>query len=191
MSRPRLVENPRRFHAVRFYQDSTSFCRLISQFLIEGLEQGEPAILIATLPHAAAVHRELSTSGYDTDRLQKSGQLLSYDAQETLDQFMVDGMPDETRFHRVVRPVLEHATGGDKTRVIRAYGEMVCLLWKSGLPAAAGRLESLWNKLAESYSIAILCGYAVASVDDGSAVKQICSLHTHVINERGHAAPVG
>lgn len=34
-------------HAVRFYQDSESLCRIVGEFVGKGLEGGDPAVIIA------------------------------------------------------------------------------------------------------------------------------------------------
>jgi hypothetical protein len=46
------------------------------------------------------------------------------------------------------------ASRGRENATVRAYGEMVDLLWKDGLEEAAIRLETLWNELANTHVIA-------------------------------------
>jgi hypothetical protein len=58
---------------------------------------------------------------------------------------MVDGWPDEERFSRLVNRLLARATA--KNRPVRAFGEMVALLWGSGNVEATLPLEHLWNKI--------------------------------------------
>ena len=64
------------------------------------------------------------------------------------------GMPDAERFQDAVVPLIEQACRGRKC-VVRAYGEMVDVLWKAGETVAAVRLETLWNQLARAYSFEI------------------------------------
>jgi hypothetical protein len=184
-----MVADPHYFHAVRFYKDSAGLCRMVGSFLAEGFERDQPAVVIATLPHTAAICRHLSESGYDTSALQQSGRLFTFDAQETLERFMVNGMPDMQLFRDAMLPVLEQASGTDKDDGLRAYGEMVDVLWKSQQASAAMRLELFWNTLVSTYSITLLCGYALTHFYNSAAVNGICSLHSHVINERGFATP--
>ena len=62
----------------------------------------------------------------------------------------------------------------DRT-LIRAYGEMVDVLWKQGRIEATIRLEMLWNKLANRYGIALLCGYAVGNFDKRPRLSRKCA----------------
>lgn len=42
---------------------------------------------------------------------------------------------------------------------VRAFGEMVALLWAEGNHGGAIRLEELWNDLQNSHSFALFCAY--------------------------------
>jgi hypothetical protein len=185
MARETIVTDSGRFHAVRFYRESDNLCRIVADYLIEGFEQSQPAIIIATPDHSTAIRNYLTADGHDALALEQSGQLVSLDATETLEQFIVDGMPDSRRFRRTLTPVLERANGG--RGMIRAYGEMVDLLWQGGQTDAATRLERLWNSLAHTHSFALLCGYALGALARSAAVNEICSLHSHVVTDHGAA----
>jgi hypothetical protein len=180
------------FHAVRFFKDADGLCRIVGAFLAEGLAAGQPAVVIATAEHAAAIARCLTQHGADVEGLTASGVLTMADAGTLLDAFMVDGMPDSGRFREAVIPLIErasaHAFGraaADSAGAVRAYGEMVDVLWKAGDRAAAMRLETLWNALANSHRFALLCGYAVGNFYKSAAVNEICSHHSHVVTETG------
>jgi hypothetical protein len=113
----------------------------------------------------------------------RPGDLMMVDAEATLSQFMVGGMPDPTRFRAAVVPLLQQACRGRTGCVVRAYGEMVDVLWKAGHTVAAVRLETLWNQLAHSQSFALLCGYSMGHFFKDAAQQEICDLHTHVVSE--------
>jgi hypothetical protein len=67
----------------------------------------------------------------------------------------------------------------DRT-VVRAYGEMVDVLWKEGRSRAAIRLEMLWNALAMRSGVALLCGYAMANFYRQTHLfEEVCRQHTH------------
>ena len=137
------------FHAVRFYEDDTSLCRIVSGFVAEGLALDQPALVIATQPHIDAVVKNLTAAAIDVDRLRKSGELLLLDARQTLATFMVNGQPDPDFFKASATSSLEQLARG-RAKTIRAYGEMVDVLWKDGMSAAAIKLEMLWNRLANT-----------------------------------------
>jgi hypothetical protein len=78
---------------------------------------------------------------------------------------------------------------GTSDRPIRAYGEMVDLLWKDGATTAAIRLETLWNQLARSDDFDLMCGYSMGNFYKGAALDAITRQHTHVMPSDG-GAPV-
>src|SRR6185436_12284369 len=105
------------------------------------------------------------------------------DARKTLSAFMTGPVPDPERFRAAIAPVLQGAAAGGGTRV-RAYGEMVDLLWKDGNPEGAIRLEELWNQLARAHDFGLFCAYAMGNfvkAADGDAFARICASHTHVV----------
>jgi hypothetical protein len=178
----------RHFHAVRFFRDSASLCTMVGDFISEGIANGQPAIVIARPHHREDIARHLRASAIDTSKLEQNGDLYMIDADATLAEFIRNGRPDSGRFNRTMRPLLEKAARGRPHCTVRAYGEMVDVLWKDGATAAAIRLEMLWNELASRHSLSLLCGYAMGNFYKEAAVEDICSHHTHVISETG--APV-
>ena len=127
---------------------------------------------------------------FDIRRLERRGDLIFLDAEQTLAQFMDRGMPNANRFTAAITPVLARAARRRENRIIRAYGEMVDVLWKAGQTVAATRLEILWNELARDHAFSLLCGYAMGNFYKDAAVEDICSHHTHVISSSGEAALV-
>jgi hypothetical protein len=178
------------FHAVRFYEDAEALSRIVSGFLAEGFLASQPAVVIATPQHRAAIEARLAERSLAVDELKTAGALRVLDADATLAQFMVDGMPDAARFRATIIPVIEAAGAARKDTVVRAYGEMVDVLWKADQTMAATRLETLWNVLANDHRFALLCGYAMGSVYKNAAVEEICGHHSHVISNAGDAVLV-
>jgi signal transduction histidine kinase len=71
---------------------------------------------------------------------------------------------------------------------LRAFGEMVDVLWRAGNPRAAIRLEELWADLVRGQQIALLCGYAAANFrepGDSNCFSAVCATHTHVMPTEG------
>jgi hypothetical protein len=81
--------------------------------------------------------------------------------------------------------LIERACRGRKDCVIRAYGEMVDVLWQAGQTAAAIRLEMLWNQLAQTHSFALLCGYSMGHFYKDASQVEIRRQHTHVVSDSG------
>jgi hypothetical protein len=176
------------FHAVQFYQDASSLSRIVAEFLAEGLAANHPGVIIATPEHREAIERALRVRAVDVDAMQKSGDFRVLDAREALAMFMVDGMPDATLFNRLAGRVIEELCRGREQCTVRAYGEMVNVLWKDGLSAAAIRLETLWNELANSHDFKLLCGYSMGNFYKGAAIEEIKAQHSHLVADNGHAA---
>ena len=178
------------FHAVRFYEDAQSLSRMVATFVAEGFIESLPAIIIATPEHLDAIFEKLSAMSFDLDHVKRRGDLIVLDARDTLALFMVNGMPNAEKFEATMLPVIDRVCRGRQDCVIRAYGEMVDVLWKDGCEAAAVRLEMLWNQLANTRKFSLLCGYSMGSFYKDAAFDAICHQHTHVLSIDGAAAPV-
>jgi hypothetical protein len=185
-----VVPTTGHFHAVRFYENAESLARMVAGFVAEGFITGHPAIVIATPEHRHATVQHLITMGFNIDQLKTQGDLFNLDAREALATFMVDGMPDAARFEATMMPLIDRACRGRVDCVIRAYGEMVDVLWKDGMEAAAIRLEMFWNQLANTRKFSLLCGYAMGSFYKNAGFEDIVSQHTHVVSPDGAIAPL-
>jgi hypothetical protein len=177
-----------RVHAVRFYESRESLAKIVGKFLGEGFIAGLPAIVIATPQHRDAIRTVLAGHYFDLLRLEAADDLIMVDAAEMLSRFMHDGMPDAVRFRHAMIPVIEQACRGRDDCVIRAYGEMVDVLWQAGQTVAAIRLEMLWNQLAQTHSFALLCGYSMGHFYKDVGQHQILRQHTHLVSDSGDHA---
>jgi hypothetical protein len=173
------------FHAVKFYKDTDSLAQIVCTFLAEGLLAGEPAILVATQEHTERFRECFATKGIEVDAAIRAGTLTLLDADQMLGFFMRDGIPMAQAFKDTFLPILETIASRFPGRFIRAYGEMVDVLWKQDQTAAAVRLEMLWNDLARSHYFGLLCGYAMGSFYKGAATEEIAGLHSHVVTDTG------
>lgn len=182
-----MVEGKGQFHAVRFYYDSVGLCEIVADFIAEGLNAGQPAIIVATPAHSSGIEAFLRARGFDVAALKRSGDLFVRDAAAVLTSLMVDGAPSEARFERLVGPMIEIARG-DSDRLVRVYGEMVDVLWKAGSTGAATTLESLWNTLASTHAFVLLCAYGLDGITHTTHISEICGQHTHVVSASGEVA---
>jgi MEDS: MEthanogen/methylotroph, DcmR Sensory domain len=179
-----MALHQKHYHAIQFYPDGESLARTVADFLIRGLRIGEPAIVIATPAHTSMVCRELTEHGFDAEELRRTGELHTFDARKMLAAFMVDGMPDPLLFRSNAGDIIERLCAGRKPCPVRAYGEMVDVLWQEGNSKGAIRLEILWNQLASTYDFKLLCGYAVGHFYKEArspAYDEVCEQHSHVI----------
>lgn len=111
------------------------------------------------------------------------------DAAEALDRFMVDGYPDERLFAETITSVINAAQQGGQR--VRAFGEMVALLWASGERDATVRLEQMWNTVCHEKGLSLFCAYPRNgnAQDATRAFADICALHSHVIATRDNDRP--
>jgi KaiC/GvpD/RAD55 family RecA-like ATPase len=170
-------------HAVQFYGDEDSLFTTVAGFLSQGFVDGHPAIVIATESHRSSILEYLRGRLIDVEQAQRLRNLIMLDAQQTLDKFMQRGMPDPVRFEESVGTLIGNMLEGREEGIlIRAYGEMVDVLWKEGKSEAAIRLEMLWNKLAQRFGFALLCGYSMGNFyKQTKGFEAVCRQHTHVV----------
>lgn len=176
-------------HFVQFYEADAFLLNSLGGYIHAALDAGEVAIVVATEAHRAGLEERLREYGLDSAAAKASGQYVSLDAAETLSQFMVDGSPDAGLFEEVVGGVIERAARGG--RRVRAFGEMVALLWADGNYDAAIRLEGLWNDLSESYSFSLFCAYPMrgfGAEEFAGQLSDICTKHSRVIPAESYTA---
>jgi hypothetical protein len=112
------------------------------------------------------------------------------DAGETLSAFLVDGMPDRQRFRQRIGTALNTVRNRRYGMAIRAFGEMVDILWREGRTQAAIALEDLWNELRLTESFSLLCAYKMSDFEgsaDSEGVKTVSSLHAHALPSESNA----
>ncbi|HEX5576143.1 MAG TPA: MEDS domain-containing protein, partial [Gemmatimonadales bacterium] len=155
----------------------------VGRYLEEGLKRGDGLLVIATPEHRSSLARHLSKqTGYSSAVLE--GRLVFLDAAATLNRFLTNGVPDAEFFGSVVGEALRTVQSNAGHAGVRAYGEMVGLLWRSGDCAAAIRLEELWNGLLAASHVSLFCSYPidVLSPDfEASNIDALLSAHTHLL----------
>lgn len=173
---------PETEHAVQVYRDEKTFLDSLESFVASGLRSGESVILIATATHLHEVEKRLRGGWVDLDRARWEDRYIAVLAQETLERFMVDGMPDEALFGKAAHELVHRARG--RGRKLRAFGEMVGLLWADGQKDAALRLEHLWTRLQSREKFPLFCAYARDQLKSGSLesdIQSICAAHSRIV----------
>lgn len=181
-----LIELPaNQYHLVQFYNPEAEALRIgVVRYLREGLNRGEGVLVIASRAHIREFRRFLEDSGAHVDSAERAGRLVFFDALDTLSMVMVDGRPDRDRFEEVMATAMARIREAAPFARLRAFGEMVDILWAKRQFAAAIRLEQLWNRLLSRSSFSLYCAYAV---DVFGAEFQIATLdrvlrsHTHIV----------
>ena len=168
-------------HWVQMYNDEPRMIRSLTGYVRAGLRQGDAVIVIATETHLEALEAQLVGQGFDLAAARKSNQYMPCDAEATLARFMVGEMPDEALFQEVVADLLIKARLNHPR--VRAFGEMVALLWAKGHCAATVRLEHLWHRYCEEEQFSLFCAYPKIGFtqDAETSIREICAAHSSVV----------
>lgn len=166
-------------HLVQIYENDTIFLDTLESFVHAGLKADEVTVVIATTSHLKALESRLVSKGVDIVAARKADQYITMEAGHAMAKFMVDSWPNEIKFNQFVYGIIERAKG----RRIRAFGEMVALMWGQGFSRAAIQLEHLWNVFCHSGAFCLFCAYPDSGItkDLRTSITDICSQHSTVI----------
>jgi MEDS: MEthanogen/methylotroph, DcmR Sensory domain len=172
-------------HLVQLYgKDDRLLAKNVSRFLAEGLPERDSLIVIATPEHTESIARYLTEeAGTAALEAEREGRLVYLDARATLDQLLRKGQPDPVRFDAVIGELLRSLRARSGSGKVRAFGEMVNLLWSDGRHEEAERLEDLWNGLLAGSQYSLYCAYAIdlfSSGSDPARLSPIVDSHTHL-----------
>jgi len=166
-------------HLLQIYENDMEYLSALGRFVSDGFKKNEGVVVIATAWHLTALERQLGE--FATDILRIQNQYIPLDAEQTLATFMVDGWPDQKRFEQTVNSILRKA--GQGGRRVRAFGEMVALLWAQGHTRATFQLEYLWHQLQRKQAFSLFCAYPKQGFteDASDAVQKICQAHSKMV----------
>jgi hypothetical protein len=159
-------------HGVHFYSTDEGVVAAVADTFEAAIAGGESLLLVATAEHRTGIETELHRRGARLDQVPYH----HFDAAETLDSLLLNGVPDRQMFQAVVGAlVMKLVCEGP----LSIYGEMVNLLWQRGEVMAAMRLEGLWNELGAGTDFSLLCGYRAGGDRDASLGARVSELHSH------------
>jgi hypothetical protein len=168
-------------HVVQIYEDDEAFLDLLTGFVAGGLSRSESIVAIATEAHLSGLDKRLAASGVSVTDLLAKDQYIRLDAEEALARFMVNDWPDENLFNQLVGDLLARAKKNGQN--VRAFGEMVAILWAKGQVGATIRLEQLWNMFCENEAFCLFCAYPQNGFtqDAKESLLHICSAHSKMV----------
>src|SRR5215213_2843091 len=183
-------------HVVRFYETDAFLLDAVATFCADAILADGAALVVATPQHRAGIAERLRARGL-LDAADTQDAYLALDAAETLSQFTIDNEVDAARFTEVIGGAISRAA--QHGRQVRVFGEMVALLVADGHPAAALRLEELWNDLQRERAVhahltpafSLFCAYPMGHFG-GEAYRElfadVCAAHSQVIPAESYAA---
>jgi PAS domain S-box-containing protein len=175
-------------HFVQFYEDDGYLVESVSRYVGQAITVGDGALIIATEAHRNRIHRKLKRRGLDLPTARSIGQYIALDAADLLSMFMVGDLPDPVKFEESIGGYLSKLSLGWPR--VKAFGEMVAILWTEGKRQAATQVEVLWNDLARRHSFALFCAYPIEGFDDeeGPSLLDICDCHSRVIPAESYSS---
>jgi anti-sigma regulatory factor (Ser/Thr protein kinase) len=170
-----------RGHSVGFYALDSEGFDAVARFVADGWDLGECVVLLSTPAHLADLEARLRRLGHDPQERRAHRRLFSVDAQATVSELLVDGVFDAGAFVERVRELLSTAAAAGVP--VRAFGEVVSVLWQSGHVQAAIEVELCWNDILRERPLALLCAYPTGAFDSAQLVdvQRICDLHTDLV----------
>jgi DNA-binding NarL/FixJ family response regulator len=172
-----------RSHEVQFYSDDESFLVGFTRFVETRLNAGNAVIVAVTESHRDHLFQRLQAWGLNVGIAIEQGSLIPLDVAETLLTFMVDDLPDPVRFLKVTGNLLAaaaKAARGEHPRVA-ACGECSPILWAQGKADAAIQIEHLWDEIAKTCHVDVLCGYVMNSLEretESDFCQKVCAEHS-------------
>ena len=175
-------------HILQIYENDIEFISTLEGFVSNGFRSEESVVVIATPEHLRALNQRLRDQGWDLFSLTLQDQYIPLSAEDTLAQFMINGWPDENLFYHLLTNLLLRAR--NRERRVRAFGEMVAVLWSQGYSGATVHLEHLWSRYCESEQFSLYCAYPKSGFteDAKKSLESICACHSKriVANNHGH-----
>jgi DNA-binding NarL/FixJ family response regulator len=175
-------------HEVQFYSDDALLLDTFALFIAVALKSGRAAIVAITESRRDGLVSRLKEHGLDVDAASQQGTYIQLDVDKTFSTFMVNDMPDATRFFQIVGGLIEAAAKAARQphHGVVVCGEGTSVLWAEGKADAAIRVEQLWDEIGETFGAHILCGYALSSFHgekDEHVFQSICAAHSALYSQ--------
>jgi hypothetical protein len=169
-------------HVIQIYENDTIFVDALSGFVVGGFNSGDCVIVIATETHLNSLNERLLNFNFNIEKLISSDRYIPLNAEETLSKFMINHWPNEEKFMKTVSSLIARAR--HKNLKVRAFGEMVALLWAQGHSGATVQLEALWNKFCQTEAFCLFCAYPKSGFtnDPKESINHICKEHSKIIS---------
>lgn len=182
-------------HSVSFYDTDEALLQALVEHFAAGLRAGENCVIFATKPHRVEVAKRLAS--HPDSRPANGARLIAFDAAAALAQFMIHTTPDPVLYDQVIGGMVRQLR--TEGQPLRAYGEMVALLWAEGNIIGALELEDMWSGLQRTEMFALHCEYPNSVITESdtddlgikyldAARARICRHHNeHVALAAGRA----
>lgn len=169
-------------HRVQVCQNDISQAEAVTHYIQEGLLNNEAVIVFARPALRRAVMSKMDGLGLDVQTFKSQGQIKFFDAEFLLSSFLIEGELEDSAFQEFIGLPIQAAQL--KFGKVRAFGEMVNVLWKRGQYDTAMQLEDFWNDLSKKLEFSLLCSYSMDNLDPNAyddSLELICKCHKHLV----------
>jgi hypothetical protein len=169
-------------HIVQLYESPDQLVNSLVEFAVAGFRAGESVVVIATSDRIRQLDERLRDIGFQPFALELRDQYITLDADQALYEFVFKGSPDKILFRLLASNLMKRAKRSG--RKVRAFGEMVSILWAQGNPDGALCLESLWSEYISSERFSLFCAYPNSVFEDLKASVtevHVCQAHSSQI----------
>jgi CheY-like chemotaxis protein len=170
-------------HEVVFCSSDAVLIGAYTRFITGALDEDKAVIVLVTEAHDESLRCSLQASHVDLALAIRQKRYVPVSISDLLAKVMVNGRPDPTRFQHaaqdLVADIARQAT--NQHAGIAACGECAPTAWAHGHVEAAIQFEHLWDEIAMSRQMDILCAYPLAARDERvPTVRSLCAEHTAV-----------
>ena len=168
-------------HDVVFCTNDEMAIGAFTRFIANGLDDGGAVISLIDSSHVEGLCRNLPAAGVDLELAAREQRYVPLTITELLANVMVNGYPDPMRFFRLAEDLVDNVARRARNRRVAACGEGAPTLWAQGHREAAIQLEQLWDEVAKSRQMDILCVYPLAArTEQMRTLRRLCAVHTAV-----------
>jgi CheY-like chemotaxis protein len=150
-----------RGHAMQIHGEVDPFLNGAATFLDQALRRGDATCVISTERIREGLAHRLRARGWNVGDRSGNRRYLVFDADETLNRIMRNGVPDLDRLAKMVGEIDQYrlAEAIGETPRLTIFGTMVVQLWAAGNATAALAIERAWGTLVRDLPFLTLCGY--------------------------------
>jgi DNA-binding NarL/FixJ family response regulator len=170
-------------HDVVFCSSDAVLIGAFSRFIAGELREGHAVVALVTAAHERRLQSSLEASQVDVALAIRQQRYLPVNVRELLAKAAVNGRPDPLRFLDAAGDLLTDVTrrATDHQARVAVCGEGTAIFWTHDHVDAAIQLEHLWDEIAMSRQMDILCAYPLAARDESvPAVRRLCAEHTAI-----------
>jgi DNA-binding NarL/FixJ family response regulator len=170
-------------HDVVFCASDAVLIGAFSRFIAGQLGEGNAVVAAVTAAHERGLQSSLEAARVDVALAIRQQRYLPVNVSELLAKATVHGRPDPLRYLDAMGDLLTDVTlrATDRHSRVAVCGEGTSIFLTDGQVEAAIQLEHLWDEIAMSRQMDILCAYPLAARDESvPAVRRLCAEHTAV-----------